>query len=177
VNTNALARLYDALTPSERLPAIMAASLRGDDVEADRLARSAPVRIFRVPDYFGLAEGLKLLAVFVLAELLELTTLHWQLVASRDSHEGDAHRALVRDTSRALAYRFVAKLDAIRQLSAGGLDVAALLDELPGMETVLHAEPTIRELLDGGEPTDAANVAAEITSMRAFVVHVAESWV
>ena len=37
MNTNGLARLYDRLTPRERLPLIMAASARGDEMERERL--------------------------------------------------------------------------------------------------------------------------------------------
>ena len=33
MNTNGLAKLYDRLTPKERLPLILAASARGDEAE------------------------------------------------------------------------------------------------------------------------------------------------
>ncbi len=57
MNTNSLARHDEILTPRERLPLIMAASARGDEAEAQRLAHSAPLVSLRVPDYFGLAKS------------------------------------------------------------------------------------------------------------------------
>ena len=41
MNTESLAKLYDRLTPFERVPLIAAAVSRGDEVERDRLVRSA----------------------------------------------------------------------------------------------------------------------------------------
>jgi hypothetical protein len=58
MNTTALSHHYECLTPWERLPLMVAASLRGDELEADRLARKAPTSTFRVPNYRGLSEGL-----------------------------------------------------------------------------------------------------------------------
>src|SRR5690348_146268 len=78
MNTNGLANLYDRLTPKERLPLIMAASARGDEVERERLANSAPREGFRLPDYHGLGEGLLLASLFHLLELLDLAALYWQ---------------------------------------------------------------------------------------------------
>jgi hypothetical protein len=78
MNTNALAKLYDRLTPLERLPLIVAATERGDDAEADRLSRSAPRIGVRLPDYHGLGEGLLLLSLFYLAEQLRRGLLYWQ---------------------------------------------------------------------------------------------------
>jgi len=43
MNTASLARHYDALTPWERWPLLIAAEARADDVEHDRLAQSAPL--------------------------------------------------------------------------------------------------------------------------------------
>jgi hypothetical protein len=57
VNTNGLAKLYDRLTPHERLPLIVAAAAWGDDQERQRLMGSAPKKLYEVPDYQGLADG------------------------------------------------------------------------------------------------------------------------
>jgi hypothetical protein len=43
MNVNALTKYYDTLTPWERLPALLAASARGDEPEAQRRSRTAPV--------------------------------------------------------------------------------------------------------------------------------------
>jgi hypothetical protein len=58
VNTKALSKLYDRLTPWERLPLITAAVERGDDAETHRLSRSAPRLHLSLPDYHGSSDGL-----------------------------------------------------------------------------------------------------------------------
>jgi len=66
------------------LPLIVAASSRADDVEVDRLIRSAPRHALRVPDYWGLAEGLKELATYYLLEQLDLAASYWQVMTFRE---------------------------------------------------------------------------------------------
>src|SRR5262245_58408033 len=87
MNTNGLAKLYDRLSSRERLPLILAASERGDETERERLVRSAPREVFRVPDYFGLGEGLLMQAVFHMTEVLSLSTMYFHastLLADRE---------------------------------------------------------------------------------------------
>jgi hypothetical protein len=74
MNINHLARYYQTLTPWERLPLIMAASGRGDSTEEQRLISSAARKAVRVPDYWGLSEGLDDLAKLYLLEQLDLAT-------------------------------------------------------------------------------------------------------
>src|SRR5262245_50399752 len=109
MNTHGLARLYDRLTPRERLPLIMAASGRGDETERERLARSAPREEFRVPDYFGLADGIQMLALFHIIEVLKLTTLYWHASALLTDEDfrataGPDRRDRLLGTIRAFAY-------------------------------------------------------------------------
>jgi hypothetical protein len=79
MNTNGLAKLYDRLTPKERLPLILAASARGDQTEQDRLAHSAPKKEWRMPDYYGLAEAMLFASLFHLLQLLDVAALFWQV--------------------------------------------------------------------------------------------------
>src|SRR5690348_10803104 len=81
MNSDHLARHYEALTPWERLPLIVAASARGDAVEEDRLARSAPRHAFRLPDFWGLAEGLDDLMKLYLLQQLDLAAFYWRFTA------------------------------------------------------------------------------------------------
>jgi hypothetical protein len=81
MNTNCLAKLYDRLTPHERLPLIVAASARDDETERQGLAHSAPCDRFRLPDYHGLAEGLLLLSLFHVTQLLDLAVMYWRTTA------------------------------------------------------------------------------------------------
>jgi hypothetical protein len=78
VNTNTLAKLYDRLSPRERLPLILAASLRGDEPEKERLARTAPRALYRLPDYHGLSEGLLLTAMLHVVQTLSLGVWFWR---------------------------------------------------------------------------------------------------
>lgn len=66
MNTNGLARHYDRLTPSERLPLMLAAAARGDEAEHQRLLHSAPRIGYEVPNFYGMGEGL-LLATLIQA--------------------------------------------------------------------------------------------------------------
>jgi hypothetical protein len=58
MNSNSLARHYNKLTPWERVPLIIAAGLRDDGTERERLVSSAPTNLFHVPDFRGLSEDL-----------------------------------------------------------------------------------------------------------------------
>src|SRR4051812_11988984 len=77
MDTKALGKMYNHLTPDERQPLIMAASLRGDEVEADRLRRTAPMVGWRLPDYHGLADGLRNAALAHVIDCLDLAA--WML--------------------------------------------------------------------------------------------------
>jgi hypothetical protein len=78
MNTDHLARLYDQLTPRERVPLIMAAHVRGDPAEQKRLSASAPQLTFQVPDYYPLAKALAHAVHFHLLTLLDLAGAFWQ---------------------------------------------------------------------------------------------------
>jgi hypothetical protein len=58
MNTDHLAKLYDALTARERLPLIIAAAARDDGAEQKRLSASAPKETLQVPGHFRLARAL-----------------------------------------------------------------------------------------------------------------------
>jgi len=78
MNTMPLAKLYSQLTPRERLPLIIAAGARGDEVEQKRLRASAPKEKLELPDYFGLARGLAEAGNYHLLTLLDLAAQFWQ---------------------------------------------------------------------------------------------------
>jgi hypothetical protein len=144
MNTNGLARHYKTLTAWERLPLIAAASVRGDEVERDRLARAAPKRDFRVPDYWGLCEALEELAVVYLLRQLDLGALYERVAGSLERrplfHGGKRHgrrRRRLRGGLRMLAYCCATRADGWQLLCAGmHLDPEAVLSGMPGQETV-----------------------------------------
>ncbi len=162
MNTNGLAKLYEHLTPKERLPLILAASARGDEAERDRLARSAPREGFRLPDYYGLAEGMLLASLFHLLELLDLAALYWQVNGLLEQEEAlgkKANKAL-RDRfeglTRMFAYLFLLKLDGWRRFcSEFRTDPELLMDGLPGYETAKRTEEEARTMTFTSEEATA----------------------
>lgn len=162
MSAKGLARLYDRLTPRERLPLIFAASARGDEVEAERLARSAPTTGYSLPDYYGLSDGLLLLNLFHVVGALELAALYWQTSGMlRDADESPAEgdeplSDCAFDTLRACAYLLVTHLDGWRHLAAElHLDPERLLANMPGYGTVRRAEEAARHLAATADETTA----------------------
>jgi hypothetical protein len=194
MNTKALAREYDKLKPRERLPLIVAASLRGDEAERGRLMRSAPTALCMLPDYHGLAEGVERLALMHLLELLDLATMYWHCsdrldgaAASRKSAKGGVAK---RGTMvRLLGYLFTVKAGAWKQLCGElQIDAEALLQDLPGYSVAQLTAETAR--LDAFTPEEAAawvhdngkdpgrllNAESELASMRAVLEYRMKWW-
>src|SRR5262249_51908106 len=114
MNTKSLTKHYATLTPWERVPLILAALARKDDLEGDRLSRSAPRVPFEVANFYGLKEGLASLAGRYLMNQLDLVACYQEALTC--SAEGDLlfsgrkwreHRDLFWKAARLLAYRFL----------------------------------------------------------------------
>jgi hypothetical protein len=150
MNTNALAKLYDRLTPRERLSLIVAASGRGDEAERGRLMRTAPTSLYRLPDYHGLADALSDAALMHQLKVLDLVALFLQASASEeqsvplaDREQGERWTRIV----RLAAYLITARVDAWRRLCGElGIDPEVLLEDLPGYTTVEGSEQAARAL-------------------------------
>jgi hypothetical protein len=125
MNSNALAKLYDRLTPYERLPLIVAASLRGDEAERDRLANSAPKLLYKVRDYYWLASELRSLMLVHLAQMLDLSSLYWRAsgmlesIASVWGDKGEKRCGKILDLLRIVAFRYCNEADAWRRFCGG----------------------------------------------------------
>jgi hypothetical protein len=72
-----LAKLYDRLTPRERLPLILAAESRGDEAEVNRLHRSAPIETWRFADYLMPNMALQTLSQIYIVEQLDHIATYW----------------------------------------------------------------------------------------------------
>ena len=195
MNTNGLAKLYDRLAPMERLSLILAATARGDDAERERLASSAPMETYRLPDYHGLAEGMLFAALFHMIELLDTAALYWQVQGLVDQEGGlgkagnkallDRFTALV----RAFGYILTARVDGWKLFCAGlkaGPDL--LLRGIPGLETAGRAEEAARgmafsaaEMADWvrrgkGGPARVMTAETEAAAWRTFLEARAGWW-
>jgi hypothetical protein len=190
MNANGLARQYDKLTPWERLPLLVAAGARGDEAESDRLARSAPRECFRLPDYHGQGEGLLLVSLFHLVELLRLTALYRQMegiLEQEDEPESSRTWATVRLT----AYLLVCNFDGWRMFcKERALDPEVLLRDTPGYTVAVQAEETARAVAlsveeatawarqrDGeAEPVGILTAECVADGIRRFVENRAQFW-
>lgn len=166
MNTNGLAKHYETLTPRERFPLTVAARLRGDVVEVERLLRSAPTALFRVPNFRGVAETMSDLALLHLVLQLDAAAWLWRIDGvlessallagqGRDHEEGDARLLTV---LRFRAYLFVVERDAWERFCVElHLDPDALLRDMPCYRTVKDAESIARLL--AFTPTEAVEAA------------------
>ena len=152
MNTKALAKMYDLLTPWERLPFIVAAVNRGDAAEADRLARSAPRIHVALPDYHGLGDGLLFLSLFHAVGQLELGLLYWHVSALADQwqelvvdEEDEARAERMWASARLAAYRLCVEADGWRRLCMDlKIDPETLLRDLPCYDTLRRTEEAAR---------------------------------
>jgi hypothetical protein len=154
MNTDRLAKLYDRLTPRERLPLILAASARGDETEKDRLARSAPQRRYQLPDYHGLGDGLIQVSLRHMVERLNLAAQFW---GTSFLFKEDLGKNRLPGGLRLLAYAFTARVEGWERFCAGlKIDADALLVDLPGY--------------------DLAKLTIEAARVTAFTAEAAAAW-
>jgi hypothetical protein len=167
----------------------------GDKTEYDRLVKSAPKSLYRIPDHYGFADGLHLLAFYHLLELLNLATLYLNCALRQDAAgcpESDEEKAKPErryGLTRMLAYLFTVESDAWRRFCAElPADPEMLLKLLPGYETVnLIADAasldafTVEEATawlreNGNAGAEANTVEATVARMRDFVQSRVEWW-
>jgi hypothetical protein len=150
MRTDGLARHYGKLTPRERVPLIVAANARGDEAEAARLVASAPQVYYALPDYHGLADGLRLLAVQHAAEQLGLAALFWRVCAevARGARAAELAGFVPENLMGAalrLRQRFAAASAAWARFCGDlHLDPNGFLAGLPGCEALALAERELR---------------------------------
>jgi hypothetical protein len=173
MNTNALARHYDKLTPWERLPLIMAASARGDEAERRRLVDSAPTVILQFPNYTGLAHAFRELADFYLMELLEVTAAYFMTMGCYLSTRNAATSERMLGEAYFRGFLFKVKLAGWRQFCQElSVDPELCWSYLPGLPMIKTAEEmtenaafvpegAIRYLERGGSASDEGLITAE----------------
>src|SRR6516225_5512330 len=77
MNPKVLTKYYDQLTARERLTLLVAASVRGDPVERQRLLDSAPRAAYLLPHHHALVQALSEAATMHLLTLLEVAANFW----------------------------------------------------------------------------------------------------
>ncbi len=148
MNTNGLAKLYDRLTPRERVPLMIAAYDRGDHAEAERLSRAAPRYGVTLPDYHGFGEGMILAALFHMLVQLDLIAVYRQVegvaevyweVARTKEQQAKAER--LSDGLSALAYKITVEAEAWERFCGElKIDPDTLLRDLPCYGTLKRGE-------------------------------------
>ena len=166
MNTKTLTKLYDRLTARERLPLLIAAGARGDDVERERLLATAPWVTFSAPHHYRLADALYKAADWHRLILLDLAANFWQwwglwmihgVQANRPTGGGRprrgrryaalAHEMRAYSLARYHAARFVNHVDGWQRFCAElHIDPLAQLEPMIGWQTVVSTESPAREL-------------------------------
>jgi hypothetical protein len=166
MTTNPVSRLYDRLTPRERLPLLIAAAKRGDAIESQRLQMSAPKLQLEMPDYYPHADAWNEVAHYHLLTVLDLGLHFWQWwglwltrglrnqITSDPSPgqrgQGTAAKNLERRAGFLVSYyaaRFVAHIDGWKQFcNELHVDPQALLDFMIGWDHIVRTESQAREL-------------------------------
>lgn len=156
MNTNTLAKQYDKLTPRERLPLILAASVRGDEAERDRLARSAPRVGLRVQDYFGLSQAFVEVSHLHFMESLDFAGHYLEALAVASAEKPRKHKKEDDifgpdwELAMLLGYRFHSHRAGWKLFcSELRLDPDAFCEILPGFSTIQRAEQLSGERPDG----------------------------
>jgi hypothetical protein len=87
MNANAGARHYDRLTPEERFRLIVAAGVRGDDAERNRLVNAGKRIVFSMPDHAPQGHAFKDLVLLIFIELLEAAADYFDAFHQADDAE------------------------------------------------------------------------------------------
>ena len=165
MNTNNLAKCYDRLTARERLPLILAAAARKDEVEQKRLLESAPRIGFQAPHHYVLAEAVTEAARFHMITLLDLATKYWQWwglwgwhcvlrqptkvqrrVRGKRGAAPDPEEVRLCGVTRYHAFLFITYVDGWKQFCADlSMDADMLLNCCPGWEMLTRTEQKARK--------------------------------
>jgi hypothetical protein len=113
MNANAVAKHYGNLTPEERFRLILAARVRGDETEQDRLMSAGQRITLSMPDHAPYGHAFDELALLVFIELLEEAACYFEAFAHADEvhdffgedEEEDGGEAEAGETSEAEASR------------------------------------------------------------------------
>ncbi len=159
MTSKTLSKHYDCLTPEERLPLIYAAKARGDDLESERLARSAPRLHFSEPDYLRRSQAIFETFLWNMIDLLDAATTFWRAshVAESASVERDATIIdRCEDLASVAGYTFTVHLEGWRAFCREQrIDAEAILRMMPAHRHIKDTEPAARLLAFTKEQAEA----------------------
>jgi hypothetical protein len=181
MNFHRLTKLYDRLTPPERLPLLIATLARNDTVEQARLVASAPLRAFQAADYHPLIQAFWRAADFQIMGLLDLAAHFWECLGLWTLLESGAESTAVAnqafdakaraEQARAAeaagpacyhAARFVAHIDGWKQFCLKmDMDPEVVLNLMPGQDTIRRTERQARKV--AFSPEEAAQLLRSLT--------------
>jgi len=154
MNVNGLSKLYDRLKPAERLPLIVAAAVRGDEVERQRLALSAPKALYQVPDHFALGMAMQEVSTIHIVALLDLAANFWLWWGLWGWGEHPSRKKTAEREVRTFglvqwyAYQFTINDQAWQRLCAEmKIEAAAMLDFMPGANILQRTREHIPDLV------------------------------
>jgi hypothetical protein len=173
MNTASLARHYDALTPWERLPLVVAAGLRNDTLEQRRLTASAPQLYFHIPHHWCLMDGFyNLVHSYVMQQLASATTF-WRLQAFLADSSLFEDAVTEQQNERLWkvlkfeAHRFVVRADGWKLLCQElHIDADLILRDLPGYDHICQVEKQGRRL--ACTPEEGLTYLKELWERRRF---------
>ena len=157
----------DQLTARARLPLLLAASVRGDPVERQRLLDSAPRAAYLIPHHHALAQALSEASTMHLVTLLDVAANFWQWwglwgwselrsqrqTAAEQAGADDAEEAEDEEAEsvrvmcmvRHQAYLFLTHRQGWQQFCHDWpLEPEALLQSMPGWDMVVRTEAQAR---------------------------------
>lgn len=115
---NRFGRFYDSLAPRERVSAINAAAVRGDEAERQRLVSSAPLVRFDVVEYHGVSVGLREVTDGYVIVMLETLATFWRGEAGQNEAWDDDEAERWHQLTEYAAYRLRVLREAWRQFCA-----------------------------------------------------------
>jgi hypothetical protein len=199
MNTDGLKKLYDRLLPEERNALILAATVRGDATEVDRLVRTAPRVAYSVPHHYPQLEAFQSVALVHLAQMLQGSSAYWQAVAHSIDGAGFTGKKMQKrldEVVRVRAYLLVTYLRGWEEFCEGlkiPADILrAFLPEWASMEKTLvsaramafNVAQVVRWLAmserskdrESSTPPDVVTVGDVVEGLRKAMKMQAETW-
>lgn len=149
-----IAKHYNHLTPRERMPLILAADARGDDIEVGRLIDSAPRVGYKFPHHLAFAMAFREVFDIHYMELLAIATQVWLSFAwlFRPEKRDDNGDSVV-----ACSHQFRSQWEGwIAFCNDLAIDPFVFMKYMPGYELVKHTAHSTQQFIAAAERVDPA---------------------